>query len=224
MKELYKYFLIAFVLLLSAFVPVQAQQLPFRDEITAFKKMDSVSPPPKNAILFVGSSSFRKWTNVQEAFPGYTIINRGFGGSTIPDVIYYADDIIFPYEPKQIVIYCGENDLASSDTITADKVTACFKSLFFLIRDRMPNVPILFVSLKPSPSRERLWPQMEEANKAIKQFLKKKNNTAFADVYHKMLKRNGSLKADLFIEDNLHMNSKGYDIWQKAIEPYLLKD
>ena len=224
MKELYKYFLIAFVLLLSGFAPAQAQQLPFRDEITAFKKMDSVSPPPKNAILFVGSSSFRKWTNVQEAFPGYKIINRGFGGSTIPDVINYADDIIFPYEPKQIVIYCGENDLASSDTITADKVTGCFKSLFFLIRDRMPNVPIVFVSLKPSPSRERLWPQMEEANKAIKQFLKKKNNTAFVDVYHKMLKRNGSLKADLFIEDNLHMNSKGYDIWQKAIEPYLLKD
>ena len=203
---------------------LQAQQLPFRDEITAFKRQDSISRPPKNAILFVGSSSFRKWTNVQACFPGYTIINRGFGGSTIPDVIRYADEIIFPYEPKQVVIYCGENDLAASDTVMATTVADRFKSLFFLIRDRMPSVPIVFVSLKPSPSREKLWPKMEEANKLIKQFLKKKNNAVYVDVYHKMFKRKGAVNTDLFVEDNLHMNSKGYDIWQKAIEPYLLKD
>jgi len=195
----------------------------FADEIKAFKKQDSISFPPKNAILFVGSSSFRKWVNVQDYFPGYKIINRGFGGSTLPDVINYADDIIFPYEPKQIVIYCGENDLASSDTVTAEIVINRFKALFFLIRDRMPNVPVVFVSLKPSPSREKLWPRMECVNDAVKKFLKTKNNTSFADVYNKMFKR-GKLKEELFLEDNLHMNEKGYDIWQKAINPYLLKD
>ena len=219
-----KSFFIAYLFLLTGMAGLQAQQLPFRDEITAFKRQDSISRPSKNAILFVGSSSFRKWTNVQACFPGYTIINRGFGGSTIPDVIRYADEIIFPYEPKQVVIYCGENDLAASDTVMATTVADRFKSLFFLIRDRMPSVPIVFVSLKPSPSREKLWPKMEEANKLIKQFLKKKNNAVYVDVYHKMFKRKGAVNTDLFVEDNLHMNSKGYDIWQKAIEPYLLKD
>ncbi len=107
----------------------------------------------------MGSSSFRMWKNVQQDFPGYTIINRGFGGSSLPDVINYADEIIFPYEPKQIVIYCGENDLAASDTVTAQMVVDRFKALFFLIRDRMPDVPVVFVSIKPSPSREKLWPK-----------------------------------------------------------------
>jgi hypothetical protein len=92
-----------------------AQQQPFYDEIQNFKNLDSVSPPPQNAILFVGSSSFTKWTDVQSYFPNYTIINRGFGGSSLPDVIRYANDIIIPYHPKEIVIYCGENDLAASD-------------------------------------------------------------------------------------------------------------
>ncbi|CAN5771126.1 SGNH/GDSL hydrolase family protein [soil metagenome] len=218
-----KYVLIVVLFFLSVSFAANAQHAPFYGEIQTFKKQDSINPPPKHAILFVGSSSFRKWTDVQQYFPGYTIINRGFGGSTLPDVINYADDIIFPYEPKQIVIYCGENDLATSDTITAATVVNRFKALFFLIRDRLPDVPLVFVALKPSPSREKLWPKMEEANKAIKIFLKKKNNTSFADVYHKMFKR-GSLKKGIFIEDNLHMNANGYAIWQKVINPYLLKD
>ena len=92
---------------------VSAQAQPFADEIANFKKKDTASFPPANAILFVGSSSFRKWVDIATYFPNYTIINRGFGGSALPDVIRYEQDIIFPYHPKQIVIYCGENDGAS---------------------------------------------------------------------------------------------------------------
>jgi lysophospholipase L1-like esterase len=109
---------------------VAANAQPFANEIAAFKKQDSISFPPSHAILFVGSSSFRKWTDVQDYFPGYKIINRGFGGSTLPDVIRYADEIIFPYQPKQIVIYCGENDVASADSITGSIVFQRFKILF----------------------------------------------------------------------------------------------
>ena len=129
--------LIAFLFLFS-FKNVKAQHTPFWEDIQNFKKQDSIHFPPKNAILFVGSSSFTKWTDVQNYFPGYKIINRGFGGSSLPDVIRYADDIIFPYHPKQIVIYCGENDLAASDTATAQIVFNRFKELFALIRKKLP--------------------------------------------------------------------------------------
>src|SRR5688500_11075975 len=98
---------------------IVAQEPPFWGEIRGFIKNDSAHKPPPNAILFVGSSSFRMWQDVQDYFPGYTIINRGFGGSTLVDVISYSYDIILPYNPKQILIYCGENDLASSDTVDA---------------------------------------------------------------------------------------------------------
>ena len=112
---------------------------PFWNDIQNFKKQDSISFPPKNAILFIGSSSFTLWKDVQQYFPGYTIVNRGFGGSTLLDQLRYADDIIFPYEPKQIVIYCGENDLASSDNIHAADVVQRFKTLFAMIRQNLPQ-------------------------------------------------------------------------------------
>ncbi len=199
------------------------QKTPFYNDIEAFKKRDSVQPPPQHAILFTGSSSFTKWTDVADYFPGYTVINRGFGGSTIPDVIRYAEDIIFPYQPKQIVIYCGDNDLASSDTVTAQVVYARFVQLYQLIRSRMKKVDILYVSIKPSPSRERLMPRMAEVNQLIGDFLRKQKHAAFADVYHPMLNAEGHPIEDLFIGDKLHMNPKGYAIWQKILQPYLLK-
>jgi lysophospholipase L1-like esterase len=205
------------------FTGLHAQQAAFYNDIQAFKKKDEAQFPAKHAILFVGSSSFTKWTDVQDYFPGYPIVNRGFGGSSLPDVIRYADDIIFPYQPKQIVIYCGENDLAASDTVTAATVVQRFKTLFGMIRAKLGETPVLFVSLKPSPSRSRLFPKMKEANAQIKSFLSKNKKTAFADVYSKMLDKDGAPMQDNFLSDNLHMNAKGYAIWQKVLAPYLLK-
>ena len=129
------------LILLTAFFfrPVCSLAQPFADEIQKFRNDDKVSPPVAGSILFVGSSSFRKWTDVQQYFPGYPIINRGFGGSTFPDLIYYAGDIIIPYHPKQVVIYCGDNDLASSDAITADSVLQRFTVLFGIIRRALPG-------------------------------------------------------------------------------------
>jgi len=217
-KKIIAFFPFAFVMLISAAI---AQ--PFSNDIAAFKKADAISFPAKDQILFVGSSSFTKWTDVQQYFPAYPIINRGFGGSSLPDVIRYAPDIIYPYHPKQVVIYCGENDFASSDTVTAKMVTNRFKTLFNMIRENLPGVPITFVSIKPSPSREHLWTKMIESNKAIRKFLKKKKKASYVDVYTKMFNADGTVMADIFIGDRLHMNAKGYAIWQKAIEPYLVK-
>ncbi len=195
----------------------------FRSDIDNFKRLDSLQPPPSHAIVFVGSSSFTKWTDVQNYFPGHTIINRGFGGSTLPDVIRYAKEIIFPYHPDQVVVYCGDNDLAASDTVTAKMVFSRFRKLFLLIRKKMPDENIVFVSIKPSPSRMRLMPKMEAANNSIKKYLSTQKNASFVDVYHLMLDENKRPLSAIFLGDSLHMNAKGYAIWKQAIEPYLKK-
>jgi lysophospholipase L1-like esterase len=212
-----------FFYIICIFASVQCFAQPFADEIKAFKNQDKLNPPPANAIVFVGSSSFRKWTDIHNYFPGFTIINRGFGGSTFPDVVRYANDIIISYHPKQVVIYCGDNDLASSDSITADSVFERFRVLFEAIRVGLPGENIVYVSIKPSPSRARLTEKMEKANLLIQTYLSIIPNTAFVDVYHKMLNTDGSIMTDIFLEDNLHMNAKGYAIWQKEIFPYLSK-
>ncbi|HRH60155.1 MAG TPA: GDSL-type esterase/lipase family protein [Chitinophagaceae bacterium] len=200
-----------------------AQQPPFYEEIQQFKHEDSLNPPPQHAILFAGSSSFRLWSDVQNYFPNHTIINRGFGGSSLTDVIRYANDIIFPYHPKQIVIYCGENDLAASDTVSAAKVVSRFVQLFTLIRSRLEKVPVLYISIKPSPSRMYLAAKMQEANKQIQLFLQQQKKAQFADVYHSMLGADDKPIPTIYKEDSLHMNASGYAIWQKIIEPYLVK-
>ena len=219
--KLAKYLLL--VLFISIEHIVFSQEPPFWNDIQSFKKQDSVHMPPQHEILFVGSSSFTKWTDVQNYFPDHPIINRGFGGSTLLDVMMYAGNVILPYNPKQIVIYCGENDLAYSDNVSAQTVVNRFIALFDIIRHIWQNVPIDFISIKPSPSRARLMPKMVEANNLIQSFLKTKSNTAFIDVYHKMLDANGKPISEIFESDSLHMNAKGYAIWQKEIAPLLVK-
>lgn len=201
---------------------VLAQEPPFYNEIQAFKKQDSVHFPAKNSILFVGSSSFNFWKDMHDYFPGYPLINRGFGGSSLTDVIRYAPDIIYPYEPKQVVIYCGENDLAEGK-VTPQVVLDRVKTLFNMIRGKFKNLPIVYVSIKPSPSRAHLMPQMVESNKLIKAFLNRQQKAIFVDVYSKMLQKDGTTRTDIFTDDNLHMNAKGYAIWKKEIESKLVK-
>jgi lysophospholipase L1-like esterase len=210
-------------LFISATLLAQNTKPPFWDDIQAFKKQDSAHFPEKGQILFTGSSSFTYWKDVNEYFPGYHIVNRGFGGSTLPDLIRYTQDVIYPYQPRQIVIYCGENDFASSDTVSVHTVVQRFKTLFALIRKKYKNVPLAYVSMKPSPNRAHLMPKYKEANEQIKVFLGKQKKTDFIDVYSKMLKPDGTPMDDIFREDKLHMTAKGYAIWQKIMEPYLKK-
>ncbi|HET6766171.1 MAG TPA: GDSL-type esterase/lipase family protein [Chitinophagaceae bacterium] len=195
---------------------------PFWNDIQNFKRQDSISSPQKGVILLIGSSSFTMWEDVQNDFPGYTIVNRGFGGSTLLDQIRYADDIIFPYQPKQIVIYCGENDLASSDSVTATMVVGRFKQLYAMIREKT-EAPVAYVSMKPSPSRRHLFQKMREANGLIKNFLASQKNAVFIDIHQKMLNAAGEPIPEIFLEDSLHMNAKGYAIWQETMKPYLIK-
>lgn len=213
-----------FAFLLLSFTGIaQVQHPPFRNDIQLFKKQDSLHFPGSGKILFIGSSSFTKWTDVQDYFPGHPIINRGFGGSTLPDLIRYEDEIIFPYKPEQIVIYCGENDIAASDTITGKIVFQRFKKLFEDIRSKLPAVPIIYISMKPSPSRWEMRDRFIDGNKRIRKFLRKQKNTRFVNVWKPMLGKDGKPIENIFTADKLHMNAEGYAIWKKELEPFLLK-
>jgi lysophospholipase L1-like esterase len=194
----------------------------FYQEVSEMLKKEKYQSVDHHPILFAGSSSFTKWQNVQDYFPGHPILNRGFGGSTLQDQIHYSDSIYFNIEPRQIVIYCGENDLAETNNPSGEVVFKRFRHLYRLIRSHFPKVPVVYISMKPSPSRRHLFPAIKDANCSIHNFLTHKNRGSFIDVFPLMLGDDGEPIKDIFIEDNLHMNSKGYEIWRKVIEPMLL--
>jgi len=213
-----------FILIIVTTVAFAQTATPFRKEIDAFLKADSIDSPEKKQILFVGSSSFTFWKDIKDYFPSYPIINRGFGGSSLPDLIRYAHEIIIPYAPKQIIIYCGENDIADAfGKITPDSVLSRFKRLMSIIRHELGKVPVVFVSIKPSPSRWKMEADFVKANQLIQKYLRRDRRAFYVNVHNAMLLPDGSVNPELFVKDNLHMNAKGYAIWQKIIEPVLKK-
>lgn len=195
----------------------------FHKNIQNFKYQDSLANPPEKAILLIGSSSFTGWYDVQDYFPEYKIINRGFGGSRLVDLIYAYHDIVPIYNPRQIIIYCGENDLSIDNELSAEEVLSRFKILYALIRIDFGNeVRISYVSMKPSPARKHLMGRFEKSNLLIKEFLNQQEEADYIDLYQHLLNKEGKPKVNLFLEDQLHNNAEGYKVWQKVIEPFLI--
>ena len=197
-------------------------EAPFAKEIAAFVAADQKNPPGRGQILFVGSSSFTRWTDVATYFPKHRILNRGFGGSSLTDVIRYQNQIIYPYHPAQIVIYCGENDLAGDPKLSAYDVFNRFRTLYTGIRRHQPFTPVSFVSIKPSPSRWAMRAKMIAVNGWVHELSMSDKSLTYIDVWEPMLDKERRPIADIFVEDNLHMNAKGYKIWQGVIEPFLV--
>lgn len=188
-------------------------------EIAAFEQRDRESPPAKGAILFIGSSSIRLWSTLAEDFPRHRVLNRGFGGSQITDSTHFAEQIIFPYEPRLIVLYSGGNDINAGKS--PEQVFADFKEFVAAVRARLPDVEIAYISIAGNPAR---WAQVEKvkaANALIAGFVKEATGIKFIDVFSAMLGEDGLPRPEIFSDDRLHMNPAGYRIWTKIIAPLL---
>lgn len=199
-----------------------AQSKPnFKDDIEAIKTYDKIYETSLAPIVFTGSSSIRKWSNLQVAFGSYNVINRGIGGAVINDITYYLNDLVFVYKPSQIVIYVGENNLPD-ESETPQTITDKTIILFNSIRARLPQVPIVYISMKPSPSRDGYQQKCKSANDLINKFISSQEYCTYVDVYTPMLK-DGKSRPELFTNDMLHLNEAGYKLWQQLVEPSLIK-
>lgn len=185
----------------------------------AFEQSDKTNAPPQNAVLFIGSSSIRAWRTLAKDFPEHKVINRGFGGSEIADSVRYADRIVLPYKPRTIVFYAGDNDLAKG--LTPERLLADFKQFVSTVHKELPKTKIVFIAVKPSPSRWALKEKVIQSNKLIQDFCDSDKRLAFADVYTPMLGADGLPREELFIQDKLHMNGKGYELWTSVVRPHL---
>jgi len=218
-----KFVFFIFCIVLSVSAKAQIKLDRFESAIIEFEKEDRAEGFQPQAILFTGSSSIRRWETLLEDMSPIPVINRGFGGSTIPEVLHYADRIILPHQPKMIVLYCGENDLANDES-KAKLAFKSFKKFHNYIIDNLPDTRVYFIAIKPSIKREKYWPKMQKANQMIRRFIKRKKNFYYLDTSSKMLDENGHVLQDIFIKDDLHLNKKGYQIWIKTIKPILERD
>ncbi len=209
------------LIFLTSYAFPQAKHDPLSQEknIAAFERADSVKRPPRRGTLFTGSSSIRLWDDLDRRFPKRKVINRGFGGSWLSDLVYYFDRVVVPYHPKKIVIYAGENDIAGGKS--AEELAQDFESLLNLWRQKLPRSKLIFISLKPSPVRFNKIGEVKKANELIRQRLQNEKNATFIDVFTPMLGPDGKPREELFKKDRLHMNIKGYDLWEPLIRPFL---
>jgi lysophospholipase L1-like esterase len=212
---------IALILPLALAAGGQPQDDPFakwEKAIAAFEEQDKKAPPPQKEILFVGSSSIRLW-DLSKSFPGVKTINRGFGGSQIADAIHFAPRIVLKHKPRVVVFYAGDNDLAAGKK--PDQVFADFKKFAEVVHKELPATKLVFIAIKPSPSRWKLYDQQQKANALVEAFARDDKRVVYLDVVKPMLDRDGKPKGELFKDDKLHLNEEGYRLWTSLLRPHL---
>ena len=199
--------------------PPAADPARFEAEIRQLEEGDRRTPPPRDPVLFVGSSSIRMWCTLDRDFPGLPVLNRGFGGSEMSDVVHFAERVVLPYRPRTIVVYAGDNDLASGRTPA--QVRDEYRRFAALVRERLPGTRLVYLAVKPSPARANLLAQVRATNAMLREDARRDPLATYVDVFTPMLRRDGRPRADLYGEDGLHMNSAGYAIWRAALAPAL---
>lgn len=187
--------------------------------IAKFEAADAANPPEKGGVLFVGSSSIRLW-DLDKSFPKLGAINRGFGGSEIADSTYFADRIVTKYEPRTIVLYAGDNDVAKGKS--PERVHADFGAFVKRVRGTLPRTKIVYIAIKPSLSRWKLVEKMRKANAMIAADCAADELLVFVDIDTPMLGDDGKPRPELFKDDGLHLNKKGYALWAELIRPHVV--
>lgn len=187
-------------------------------DIAAFERQDRQKPPPQHAVVFVGSSSIRLW-DLHKSFPDLDAINRGFGGSQLADSVHFAPRIVLKYEPRLVVLYAGDNDIAAGKS--PERVADDFRDFVRVVHGRLPKTRIAYISIKPSLLRRALWEKMRKANALIEAACKQGEGLTYIDAATPMLGADGKPRAELFRKDGLHLNDKGYALWASLLKPVL---
>ncbi|MCI0491537.1 MAG: GDSL-type esterase/lipase family protein [Planctomycetes bacterium] len=196
--------------------PADPDPARFDGEIRVFEAWDRQNSWPRDAVLFVGSSTIRMWPTA-DGFPGLPVINRGFGGSHTSDVNHFTERIVLKYRPRVIVFYAGDNDI--SDGKSPRQVFEDFRSFVSLVYERLPETQIIYLPIKPSLARWSMWPKMREANALVAALANDNDQIEYVDTATPMLGADGQPRKGLFIDDGLHMNETGYQGWVKILAP-----
>lgn len=189
----------------------------FEAAIAAFLKEDQTHPPPKHAILFLGSSIFRLWTKLPEQMAPLPVFNRAFGGSRTADILHYLDQIVLPYEPQVIVYYCGSNDVNAN--IPAATIAGNFREFVTRVHAKLPRTRILYVSINRAPQKQDHWDVVDAANRQVKAECDKDKRLSFIDVNPALFDAQGQPRLELYLEDKLHFRAPAYEEFTRIVKP-----
>lgn len=193
--------------------------LRFQREVEEIRQKYPPNIKRENLILFTGSSSVRMWQELENHFPNHNVVNAGFGGSQTFELLHYVDELILDYKPKKVFIYEGDNDISSGKSST--QILLTMHELVTTIHKALPQTEILLISAKPSISRWHLAKQYEDLNQHFKEYSLLFDYVEFVDIWDIMLDKEGKPRADLFLEDDLHMNKAGYDLWAEVVRKHI---
>jgi len=206
---------------LPAYVPT-GHTIKYEKDIQAFLNADRTSPPPKDAILFIGSSIFRQWEQLGPQMAPLPVFNRAFGGSHTWEVLHYVDQIVIPYQPRFVVYYCGSNDVNAKQD--AAGITTRTQAFFERVHQALPSTILFYVDIQKAPDKRANWGVVDSTNAAMSRYAKTRSTwVRTIDLNPVLFDAQGQIRGELFRPDSLHFVPPAYTEFTAVIKPALEK-
>ncbi len=193
----------------------------FESKVTGFERLDRTNPPPRNPILFVGSSSIEKWPDLQAAFPGRPVLNRGVSSFKLEDLLHFFDRLILPYRPAVVIVYGGDNDLDAG--LSIDATLALYREFLDRVDRAFPGTPVVLLAVKASPKRIQQLDLQMELNRRLVELTRTRTRTEYVDTFTPLVDTVGRPEPRWFLEDQLHLNAEAYTLWNQSLRPILAR-
>jgi len=186
-------------------------------------KFGALPVPQPGGVLLVGSSNFRKWTNAVSDLAPLPVTNRAFGGSQTSHQLMFFDQVVPPCRPGLIVWYCGSNDIKAKKD--AASILGRTEEWISRVKQMDPSVGILLVSVirAPQKHRDRQIDVVEAVNRGYEEIAKRIEGVFYLDVNPALQNSAGDSKAELYVEDGLHLNVEGYHQMATLLKPAIEK-
>lgn len=192
-------------------------------EIQKLEKLDKAEADPDDAVLFIGSSSIRRWTTISEDMKPWPAIRRGYGGARFSDLAVFIDRLVNPHQFDALVIFVGNDISGSKEDKEPEEVLELYKYIVSRVRIEHADQPIFCIGVTPTSSRWDVWPKVEKMNGLIREYSEGDKSLYFIDTAASYLGKDGKPKDELFVKDLLHLNAEGYKVWAEIIKTSLSK-
>ena len=174
-------------------------------------------------VVFIGDSITQGWDQEiwSSTFAPLKAVNFGIGGDSTRQVLWRIDHgLVDGLTPTVVVLMIGTNNLYNDGNAgTEDEIVRGITAVTGRLRVKSPSAKILLLGILP---RQNTWfcNRISGINARLAK-LEDGRSIRFLDMGAAFSDAPGSVKADLFQKDQLHLAAPGYRVWADTMQPLL---
>ncbi len=187
-------------------------------DIRALEKLDQQQQDPAHAVLFLGSSSIRRWESIAKDMAPYPVSQRGYGGAKYSDLAVFTERLLGTHQFDAVAVFVGNDIVGKKEDKTPEEVLRLVKIVVGKIHEKKTDAPVFLIAITPTSSRFAAWDKIQQVNSLLESYSQAEKLVHYIGTAEHFLDSANKPIDKYFVEDKLHLNQEGYKVWSGIIK------